>query len=947
MSNPNIVVRKNERSWAIEMISQINLIADKNDLKIKRAGGESTISYNQGKSMFPDVILYGDKELTSILQGWELKMPDVPITDEVFIKDAQRKARALQLNSCVIWNFTYAQFYVLNPDTDKFEVVKQWENLNIRTRQDVFTYQKEWAKTLSEIIIEVNGYLLNGKISRTTIGNVIAKGAINLLINENKIPVADFLKAEAVKNTIIKANVSIWWNDIKAEYTFDEEDMYYAYAKTIILNWAYRIIFAHLIKSRQVNASIIDSIDYDTTPQEANQIFVQITSKCDFYNVFESIQYGELLPEQTWQSLVELSLFLGENGIKTIDQTLLQNILEGSVNTTRRELNGQFTTPKTLARILANLTIHNWTENCADTCCGTGTIPHEILVAKKTKIGVSKAVETTWASDKYKMPLQIANISMTSFDTINMANRLFQNNAFSLECGQNIEIVNPQTGEIMSVEVPKFGAICSNLPFVSFENIPDDDKSYVYKIQNTHELDNKSDLSYYLAVHLSNLIKDDGYLGIITSNAWLGTKSGNLFFKAITKEYDLQQVHISGNGRWFQNADVVTTILILQKRTERIEKINFYVWKVSLRTISQVSDYERNIIDSSLVGAVVNENVLGQSQYTLKQIESLHDYNLSYNSLFHGVEWVLDIQHVLAPLQSLFTVIRGSRRGWDAMFFPTEANRIERDFILPALFNAKKVDHLIATPDRAAFSCCLSIEEIEENYPGAYEWIQKFATQRNGKKKPLPEVLKMSKDIEWYEMQPNEVVEFFTMMNPDKRLFFGRFETPSFINQRLIGLRLKNADADAKLYHALLNSILIKFFIEAVGFGRGLGVLDINKDNISKCYMLNPTLLSEESIEDIKSAFDIILQKEIVSVEDETQDEDWIAFNHTILRAFVIDGYYNNICNSLRSLRKIRATAKDSSDKTVSIRRGDHTLYETEEEGNGYSIAAEPEKPFM
>lgn len=96
MSNPNIVVRKNERSWAIEMISQINLIADKNDLKIKRAGGESTISYNQGKSMFPDVILYGDKELTSILQGWELKMPDVPITDEVFIKDAQRKARATE-----------------------------------------------------------------------------------------------------------------------------------------------------------------------------------------------------------------------------------------------------------------------------------------------------------------------------------------------------------------------------------------------------------------------------------------------------------------------------------------------------------------------------------------------------------------------------------------------------------------------------------------------------------------------------------------------------------------------------------------------------------------------------------------------------------------------------------------------------------------------------------
>ena len=47
--------------------------------------------------MFPDVLLYGDTNSTIILQGWELKMPDVPISDERFISDAQRKAKALNL----------------------------------------------------------------------------------------------------------------------------------------------------------------------------------------------------------------------------------------------------------------------------------------------------------------------------------------------------------------------------------------------------------------------------------------------------------------------------------------------------------------------------------------------------------------------------------------------------------------------------------------------------------------------------------------------------------------------------------------------------------------------------------------------------------------------------------------------------------------------------------
>ena len=54
------IVRRNERSWAIELITHINRIAHDNDLSIKRAGGESTISTGKGNTMFPDVVLYGN-----------------------------------------------------------------------------------------------------------------------------------------------------------------------------------------------------------------------------------------------------------------------------------------------------------------------------------------------------------------------------------------------------------------------------------------------------------------------------------------------------------------------------------------------------------------------------------------------------------------------------------------------------------------------------------------------------------------------------------------------------------------------------------------------------------------------------------------------------------------------------------------------------------------------
>lgn len=45
------IVRRNERSWAIDLISKINIIARDNDLVIKKAGGENTISAGRGSEL--------------------------------------------------------------------------------------------------------------------------------------------------------------------------------------------------------------------------------------------------------------------------------------------------------------------------------------------------------------------------------------------------------------------------------------------------------------------------------------------------------------------------------------------------------------------------------------------------------------------------------------------------------------------------------------------------------------------------------------------------------------------------------------------------------------------------------------------------------------------------------------------------------------------------------
>jgi type I restriction-modification system DNA methylase subunit len=922
-------IRKNERSWAIELISQINQFSTDNDLIIKRAGGETTVSEHRGQNMFPDVILYGDHDLSSILQGWELKMPDVPINDADFVHDAQRKARALNLNSCVIWNFTHVKLYVYDDGAHEFVEKRRWDNSTIRTRDDVQKYKSRWEKTLQNVLTSVNDYLISGEVKKAFIGDVLTKTSISNLVNENKYSVARYLEDESKQDAIIEARIETWWNDIKFEYKGDEENKYVAYAKSVVINWANRIIFAHLIKQRQMSAYAIDELNYDSTPKEGNVIFQTITEKSDFYNIFGAMPYNEHIPQKTWASLVELSLFLKNSPINHISQRILQQVLEGSVSISKRLLHGQYPTPPVLVEILVRMTIHNVTGDCFDGCCGTGTIPNFIINYKKRRgIGAEQAMATTWASDKFQFPLQIANLAMTSYDAINMPCRLFQRDILSLHPGDEVEIVNPQTGKKDKYSLPLFDAFISNLPFVKAGDIPDDDSPLVLAIKRAYRLSGRSDFSYYIALHLNNLVKPGGYVGVVLSNSFLGTEAGSIFIDALKKHFDDIKIHVSGSGKWFSNAEIVTALLIMRKKNIEAEdntNISFFTWKRNLENVSANRDYQDAIVNSSLLDEEQNSEVITRVNYSAQELESLRRLNVSYNSLFSNLKWLLEIEGCLVPVSRYLKVFRGSRRGWDPLFFPSADTNIEPQFMKDVLMNAKDTDSYVGIPTagRKAFCCNLELDELEEQgLLGALAWIRRFANETNEKYRPLPEVLARA-GMKWYELTTDEEAEIFTMMNPDNRMFYGKFNQPTFINQRLIGLKRKRLTDDLNLLHALLNSILSLFYIEAVGFGRGLGVLDINKDSISKCYMFNPALLNDDQKTDIMKKFKALKSRGIIDINQDMEDSVRRVFDMAVLNAFGMSGYYDNIVSSLKAMRKVRKAVRQHSVELRQLREFD------------------------
>ena len=908
------IIRRNERSWAIVIISEIKVMLNGLGLKIKSAGGESTLSVNK-KSMFPDVLLYEDEAQTKILQGWELKMPDVLITDEALIADATRKARALGLNSFVIWNFTYGKLYVKNELGD-FEEAKVWDGTNhITTREDVMTYKAEWLPVIKEIVMTVNEYLVNGRIETSSIVNTISEGLMTELIQRNKELVADNIKSESGRNMPMESRLKVWWNEFHEEYDKDENNMYSAYAKSVLLNWINRITFANAIKRYHNCAYMIKDIDCTTSPDEGNRIIERIVEQGDFYNVFKPLEFNAVIPEDTWIDLVDYNQFLIENNIEKIEQGVLQDILEKTVNTAKREIRGQYATPYCLADILCQITVQDWNKDWADLCAGTGTIAKAIINNKSKRINsADKAFGTTWMSDKYAYPLQIANIAVTDIYALNIPINMFQTDVFDVQTGDKIEIKNPTDGSGIERNIPQFGAIVSNLPFVEYNKVAADEQAYIarYREMITKSTGieftlGKTDLYNYLPFKLHELLEKDGKLGIILSNSWLGTDIGKKFFDALQYYYIIESVVISNCKRWFTNADVIGSILILKKKEisipDKTKKISF--WLVH-KDIHSIGDKEKEtLINSIVLHEVVDESVATMREYSLSDIDSFTQYGISLNALFHNISWMKEIKNFLEPITNELSMIRGERTGQNEVFYIKGETPIADKFLYPMLKSSRNIKKYTASADMKAFCCDKTIEQLkEEGEEGTLKWIRKFSDENY---EPIPKSINY---FPWYQMPSTNRADLVTSENPDKRLFIAELNESVLVDQRLIAMKYKDSAANRDLVFALLNSLYGMFAMEANGFGRGQGVLDISKTGFQKIYMINPNLISEEDAVEIIDLFSKIKNRNVMDIQEELVDKDRQAFDKKVLRAIGQEELYESIQESLLSMQHTRHCVK-------------------------------------
>ena len=913
---------ENERSWGIQLISKINHFLTTRWYIIKKASGESGLKCNW-KTLFPDVYLFWWTEINNILQWWELKLPDTKIDNIEFINNAEIKAESLWLNSFLLWNFSEAVLYV--KEWNHFHIKKHWNNLStIKTRLNalevISSTPEVWEVMMIEIIEDLNNYFQDWILIWKSLVDTINLTTIIDSISNFSLGFKDFLKEKSIEDIRLSFEIDLWWLENKSSYQ-EKDDLkkWEILTKIIINNWINKIIYAHILKKHYNEARIIERLSNVNNVNEAVEIFDEISVSCDFWNIFknysiktDNINADLFIPDEILNAFKEFNSFLNAFNIEELSPELIEKILVNTIFQNKRKLAGQFSTPDELARILVRSTIENKRSIVYDWCCWTWTIIKEVYNYKRSDLSDSDTLDSIFFSDKFSFPVQISNLSLSKPDNKWRLLQLFKEDIFKVKEWLEFKLYNANNWEEIIKKFPKIDCILSNLPFIQQEDFekfnPWTKTNINLGIKNDlwiwNKLNWKSDLYAYIIIHLYSLLKDTWKLWIIISNSWLSTNWGNEFKKVLLNYFYIDKVITSWKWKWFDNAKVVTNILILKKRNNiwdiwDDESIYFITL---LKKIEEISEEEISRISSHILLNRELDDYVKINKIWLNEINVYEKLSLWWNAFFANISWINNIVDKLVDLNSCFLVNRGERTWCDSLFYPKDLRLIDEWFITKTLKTTKWHNHYDIIPDANTFVCSLWIDELLTRwFNKTISWINRYENRKNS--------ITTKNWKEWYNLPCNIKVDFVINVNLYKNITFYKINESSFIWQRGIGLKSKWL-YEKDILHSLLNSILIVFFVEAVWFWRWLGALDLNGDKIKSMKFLNPNILTIEQKTEINRKFDIIKLREIKNIDIEFNLEDRIEFDKYILECYWISEIYEDLKKALISLYKIRSSVR-------------------------------------
>lgn len=400
---------------------------------------------------------------------------------------------------------------------------------------------------------------------------------------------------------------------------------------------------------------------------------------------------------------------------------------------------GQYFTNDDVVDIILKFCLRYEDDKLLDPACGAGTFLVSAYRHKKLmnqRLGHEDILDTLWGNDIAKFPAHLATINLAIRDLGVDKNypNILQEDFFTLlstEGGFELPAKSRQAIAMRldmkerEVTYPRwFDCIVGNPPYTRQEEmreIAPQVKEYKGEIieralrDNTGrriaEISKRAGIHAYFFVHGTKFLRDGGRFGFIVSNSWLDVDYGKGLQEFFLNNYKIIAVVESKVERWFEEADINTCIVILEKCRDKKKRdgnlVRFvYLFQPLRHFIPPAQDmWQQQVERLNEIGKLI-KTILAHSEFY--QNEELRIFPISQAELWEegfdkeegtyvGAKWGKYIRAPaiffkilekgkgkLVPLKEVAEVRRGFTTGANAFFYLTEEeiNRrgIEREF---------------------------------------------------------------------------------------------------------------------------------------------------------------------------------------------------------------------------------------------------------------------------
>jgi len=400
---------------------------------------------------------------------------------------------------------------------------------------------------------------------------------------------------------------------------------------------------------------------------------------------------------------------------------------------------GQYFTNPDVVDIILKFCLRHEDDKVLDPACGAGTFLVRAYQHKKLMNQFLKhedILDTLWGNDIAKFPAHLSTINLAIRDLSvdknypnilqdDFFNLLSTEGGFELSVKSRKAIAKRLDMREKEVTYPRwFDCVVGNPPYTRQEEMPEiapEVKEYKEKIiqkaleDNTGkriaEISKRAGIHAYFFVHGTKFLTDGGRFGFIISNSWLDVDYGKGLQEFFLNNYKIITIIESKVERWFEEADVNTCIVILEKckdKKERDENLVRFVylfkrldylipqaqemWQKQVERLNEVDKLVKTIMAHSEFYQNEELRILPKSQAGLWEEgfdkESGKYVGAKWGKYLRAPEIFFKIlekgKDKLVPLKEIAEVRRGFTTGANEFFYLTEEEikrrGIEREF---------------------------------------------------------------------------------------------------------------------------------------------------------------------------------------------------------------------------------------------------------------------------